>query len=309
MIPRRRLLATTLLAAAAAGVPVRAAAQPGLPADPDGTIPAPLTARGGAGRLEPGFPIGHVAVSGAAGNVRFRTAAGWGPWQPVVAGCTARTDRPPPRCFRRGARSASSSIPAPAPTSPAGDQHHRRPPQDGRPARGADRPAAGRARPRPLPQPRRLGGRRVAAVRARRHRAVPDRVLPGADLHRAPHRHRQRRPHTGRDRPRDLRRAHRRPGLRRHRLPPARRPAGRRVRGPLVGSRPDPGVRAARRPPADVQRGTHVGGVQRRATSGSRCSATSPPRSPPRPPARRSSACSPGSARSPASTRRPACTT
>jgi hypothetical protein len=93
MIPRRRLLATTLLAAAAAGLPVRAAAQPGLPADPDGTIPAPLTARGGTGRLEPGFPIGHVAVSGSGGNVRFRTAAGWGPWQPVVAGCTARTDR------------------------------------------------------------------------------------------------------------------------------------------------------------------------------------------------------------------------
>jgi hypothetical protein len=50
-------------------------------------------ARGGAGLLEPGFPIGHLAVSGAAGNVRFRTAAGWGPWQPVVAGCTGRTDR------------------------------------------------------------------------------------------------------------------------------------------------------------------------------------------------------------------------
>ena len=93
MIPRRRLLATTLLAAAAAGVPVRAAAQPSLPADPDGTIPAALTARGGAGLLEPGFPIGHLAVSGAGGNVRFRTAAGWGPWQPVVAGCTGRTDR------------------------------------------------------------------------------------------------------------------------------------------------------------------------------------------------------------------------
>ena len=93
MIPRRRLLATTLLAAAAAGVPVRAAAQPSLPADPDGTIPDTLTARGGAGLLEPGFPIGHLAVSGAAGNVRFRTAAGWGPWQPVVAGCTGRTDR------------------------------------------------------------------------------------------------------------------------------------------------------------------------------------------------------------------------
>ena len=44
MIPRRRLLATTLLAAAAAGVPVRAAAQPSLPADPDGTIPDTLTA-------------------------------------------------------------------------------------------------------------------------------------------------------------------------------------------------------------------------------------------------------------------------
>ena len=43
MIPRRRLLATTLLAAAAAGVPVRAAAQPSLPADPDGTIPDTLT--------------------------------------------------------------------------------------------------------------------------------------------------------------------------------------------------------------------------------------------------------------------------
>ena len=93
MIPRRRLLATTLLAAAAAGVPVRAAAQPSLPADPDGTIPDTLTARGGAGLLEPGFPIGHLAVSGAAGGVRFRTAAGWGPWQPVVAGCTGRTDR------------------------------------------------------------------------------------------------------------------------------------------------------------------------------------------------------------------------
>ncbi len=44
MIPRRRLLATTLLAAAAAGVPVRAAAQPSLPADPDGTIPDTLNA-------------------------------------------------------------------------------------------------------------------------------------------------------------------------------------------------------------------------------------------------------------------------
>ena len=50
-------------------------------------------ARGGAGLLEPGFPIGHLAVSGAAGNVRFRTAARWGPWRPVVAGCTGRTDR------------------------------------------------------------------------------------------------------------------------------------------------------------------------------------------------------------------------
>ena len=92
MIARRRLLATTLLAAAAAGVPVRAAAQPGLPADPDGTIPAPLTARGGAGLLEPGFPIGHVAVRGG-DSVRFRTAAGWGPWQPVGAGCAAGSDR------------------------------------------------------------------------------------------------------------------------------------------------------------------------------------------------------------------------
>jgi hypothetical protein len=48
MIARRRLLATTLAAAAAAGIPLRAAAQPGgPPADPDGTVPAPLVARGG----------------------------------------------------------------------------------------------------------------------------------------------------------------------------------------------------------------------------------------------------------------------
>ena len=223
-------------------------------------------ARGGAGLLEPGFPIGHLAVSGAAGNVRFRTAAGWGPWQPVVAGCTGRTDRaaalpPSRRRARRRARPRAGRR-----RHHPGDQHHRRPPQDRRPARGADGPAAGCARPRPLPQPRRVGGRRVAAVRARRHRAVPDRVLPGADLHRAPHRHRQRRPHPGRDRPCDLRRAHRGAGLRRHRLPPARRPAGRCVRGPLVGSRPDPGVRAARRPPADVQRGPRRR-VQRRSSS------------------------------------------
>ena len=97
MIARRRLLTSTLLAAAAASVPVRAAAQPSLPADPDGTVPDALVARGGAGVLEPGFPIGHLAVtwSGApsGGSVRFRTAAGWGPWQFVVAGCTARADR------------------------------------------------------------------------------------------------------------------------------------------------------------------------------------------------------------------------
>jgi hypothetical protein len=95
MIARRRLLSTTLLAAAA--VPARAAAQPSLPADPDGTIPAALVAGGAAGRIEPGFPVGHLAVSwsGAAsgGTVRFRTATGWGPWQPVAAGCTAGVDR------------------------------------------------------------------------------------------------------------------------------------------------------------------------------------------------------------------------
>ena len=95
MIARRRLLSTTLLAAAA--VPARAAAQPSLPADPDGTIPAALAAGGAAGRIEPGFPVGHLAVSwsGAAsgGTVRFRTATGWGPWQPVAAGCTAGADR------------------------------------------------------------------------------------------------------------------------------------------------------------------------------------------------------------------------
>ena len=80
MIARRRLLSTTLLAA-----------------DPDGTIPAALVAGGAAGRIEPGFPVGHLAVSwsGAAsgGTVRFRTATGWGPWQPVAAGCTAGADR------------------------------------------------------------------------------------------------------------------------------------------------------------------------------------------------------------------------
>lgn len=68
MIMRHRLLA-------AAGLPVRAAAQP---ADPDGTVPAPLTTRGAAGQLEPGFRFGQLTVSwsGAtsAGNVRFRTA-------------------------------------------------------------------------------------------------------------------------------------------------------------------------------------------------------------------------------------------
>jgi len=97
MIARRRLLSTTLLAAAAAAVPGRAAAQPSLPADPDGTIPAALVAGGAAGRIEPGFPVGHLAVSwsGAAsgGTVRFRTATGWGPWQPVAAGCVAGADR------------------------------------------------------------------------------------------------------------------------------------------------------------------------------------------------------------------------
>jgi hypothetical protein len=97
MIARRRLLSTTLLAAAAAAVPARAAAQPSLPADPDGTIPAALVAGGAGGRIEPGFPVGHLAVSwsGAAsgGTVRFRTVTGWGPWQPVAAGCTAGVDR------------------------------------------------------------------------------------------------------------------------------------------------------------------------------------------------------------------------
>jgi hypothetical protein len=95
MIARRRLLSTTLPAAAA--VPAPAAAQPSLPADPDGTIPAALVAGGAGGRIEPGFPAGHLAVSwsGAAsgGTVRFRTVTGWGPWQPVAAGCTAGVDR------------------------------------------------------------------------------------------------------------------------------------------------------------------------------------------------------------------------
>ena len=96
MIARRRLLSTTLLVAAAAAVPARAAAQRAFPPTRTGRS-RPHWSGGAGGRIEPGFPVGHLAVSwsGAAsgGTVRFRTATGWGPWQPVAAGCTAGVDR------------------------------------------------------------------------------------------------------------------------------------------------------------------------------------------------------------------------
>lgn len=95
MMSRRRVLLSAVAAGAAAGLPGRtAAATPAATAAraTADTVPETLAAFSGPGRLlgAPDFPIGHLGVTWSGprlgGSLRFRHAAGWGPWQPLRPG-------------------------------------------------------------------------------------------------------------------------------------------------------------------------------------------------------------------------------
>jgi hypothetical protein len=179
------------------------------PPTPDGTIPAALVARGAAGHLEPGFPVGHLAVSwsGAAsgGTVRFRTATGWGPWLSVATGCTAGADRDDGR--GRALVPAGGALGVELDPEPGADVRTLAINTTDGPRRTAARRAVPTDPPpgvrrAPATAPRRLGGRRVAAVRSDGIELFPPRSSTSRPSP-CTHRDGQRRPHPGRHRSRD----------------------------------------------------------------------------------------------------------
>lgn len=98
MMSRRRILLSAVAAGAAVGLPSQAAATATGRALA-GTVPETLAAFSGPGRMldAPGFAIGHLGVAWSGprlgGSLRFRTAPGWGPWQPLVPGDSSGTGR------------------------------------------------------------------------------------------------------------------------------------------------------------------------------------------------------------------------